>query len=82
MFRVGTLLNLTSVPSCVLQHYHGDPYGPSCLYSDSDISNNHPGQWGWGLDGPLIFGRYMSNSQVGDLIHTSTVYKGVGFIPA
>jgi hypothetical protein len=29
-----------------LQHYHGDPYGTNCLYSNADAVNNHPAQWG------------------------------------
>lgn len=49
----------------VPQHYHGDPYGSSCLYSDADNVNNHPPHWGWGLDGPKIFGRYTATAQDG-----------------
>jgi hypothetical protein len=58
------LFTASLLPTPCAQHYHGDPYGPSCLYSDANITDNHPAHWGFGLDGPWIFGRYTSSSQV------------------
>ena len=44
-------------------HYHGDPFGETCLYSDKDYAsdNAHPNLIGWGADGPAIYGRYTSS---------------------
>ena len=41
-------------------HYHGDPFGPGCLYSEADYAGGHPPQIGWALDGFRIYGRYTS----------------------
>ncbi|KAG2449608.1 hypothetical protein HYH02_005141 [Chlamydomonas schloesseri] len=47
-------------------HYHGDPFGPSCLYNTSSYgTNTHPPLIGFGLDGPWLFGRYTSSGQPG-----------------
>ena len=43
-------------------HYHGDPFGPQCMYSCASYAslNAHPPLVGYGLDGVPIFGRYLS----------------------
>ncbi|PNW77714.1 hypothetical protein CHLRE_10g448550v5 [Chlamydomonas reinhardtii] len=47
-------------------HFHGDPFGPSCLYNASSYgSNTHPPLIGFGLDGPWLFGRYTGSTQPG-----------------
>ncbi|KAG2428765.1 hypothetical protein HXX76_011466 [Chlamydomonas incerta] len=47
-------------------HFHGDPFGPSCLYNASSYgSSTHPPLIGFGLDGPWLFGRYTGSSQPG-----------------
>lgn len=46
-------------------HYHGDPFGETCMYSDKDYTGTHPMLIGWGSDGPAIYGRYTSTSQDG-----------------
>ena len=47
-------------------HYHGDPYGTKCLYSDSDYEGlTHPPVIGFALDGYHIHGRYIDISQDG-----------------
>jgi len=46
-------------------HYHGDPFGHTCLYSDDNFTGSHPTVIGWGADGPTIYGRYTSSSQDG-----------------
>ena len=44
-------------------HYHGDPFGPDCLYSEEDyIGVGHPPLIGWSLDGFAIHGRYLSKA--------------------
>lgn len=52
-------------------HYHGDPFHPvagTCMYSpddyDSDVSA-HPPLIGWGLDGYEVYGRHLSESNLG-----------------
>jgi len=44
-------------------HYHGDPYGPNCMYADSMYNGTHPMLIGFGVDGYLIFGRYTATTQ-------------------
>lgn len=40
-------------------HYHGDPFGPSCLYNINDYSGlSHPPLIGYAFDGFEIRGRY------------------------
>jgi hypothetical protein len=46
-------------------HYHGDPFGASCLYNEKNYTGSHPAIIGWGSDGPAIYGRYTSSSQDG-----------------
>ena len=48
-------------------HYHGDPFGPQCLYSASSYANTsvHPPLVGYGADGYPIFGRHLSASAPG-----------------
>jgi hypothetical protein len=48
-------------------HYHGDPFGPQCLYSCANYSSlaAHPPLIGYGLDGVPIFGRHLSASAPG-----------------
>ena len=66
-------------------HYHGDPYGTKCLYSDSDYEGlTHPPVIGFALDGHHIHGRYIDMSQDGTDValdscggHSHTV-DGVG----
>ena len=41
--------------------YAGDPFGPTCLYSEADYADGyHPPLIGWGLDGYAIYGRHIS----------------------
>ena len=48
-------------------HYHGDPYGPQCLYSCANYASlaAHPPLIGYGKDGFPIFGRYLSAAAPG-----------------
>jgi len=46
-------------------HYHGDPFGKTCLYSEANYTGSHPILIGWGVDGPPIFGRYTTKTQDG-----------------
>lgn len=49
-------------------HLHGDPYGPHCMYDHGDYvggNTSHPPVTGWGLDGPLIYGRYLDATAPG-----------------
>ena len=48
-------------------HLHGDPFGPTCLYSASNYSalDAHPPQIGWANDGLYIYGRYLSANAPG-----------------
>jgi hypothetical protein len=48
-------------------HLHGDPFGPSCLYSASNYTSVdvHPPHIGFALDGYWIYGRHLSTSAVG-----------------
>jgi len=46
-------------------HYHGDPFGHTCMYSEANFTDSHPMVIGWGADGPMIFGRYTSKTQDG-----------------
>eukprot|EP00195_Chlamydomonas_chlamydogama_P000578 CAMPEP_0202920872 /NCGR_PEP_ID=MMETSP1392-20130828/77083_1 /ASSEMBLY_ACC=CAM_ASM_000868 /TAXON_ID=225041 /ORGANISM="Chlamydomonas chlamydogama, Strain SAG 11-48b" /LENGTH=884 /DNA_ID=CAMNT_0049614391 /DNA_START=111 /DNA_END=2766 /DNA_ORIENTATION=+ len=47
-------------------HYHGDPYGPDCLYGPANYTGaSHPPVWGYSLDGVPIHGRYTSLTQDG-----------------
>jgi hypothetical protein len=53
-------------------HLHGDPFGPKCLYNQSDFldgrADAHPPITGWSLDGPTIYGRYLDLSAPGGRI--------------
>ena len=49
-------------------HYHGDPYGPTCLYNIDGVTNNHPKIIGFSMDGFTIYGRYTNASQEGQAI--------------
>ena len=55
-------------------HLHGDPFGPSCLYSSASYTNAttgakdvtvHPPLIGFGLDGVFVYGRHLSTSAPG-----------------
>ena len=47
-------------------HYHGDPFGTKCLYSEADyIGLTHPPIIGYSLDGHAIHGRHTATSQEG-----------------
>lgn len=48
-------------------HYHGDPFGPNCMYSSSDYSSTtaHPPIIGYSLDGFPMYGRYLDNTASG-----------------
>ena len=48
-------------------HYHGDPFGPQCLYSCADYSSlaAHPPLIAYGADGFPVFGRYLSDAAPG-----------------
>ena len=49
-------------------HYHGDPF--NCMYNQSDypLVTSHPPVIGFGLDGFLIYGRYLDIQAPGALI--------------
>ena len=47
---------------------HGDSFGPYCMYSNTSYRNGlrgHPPQTGWSMDGPALYGRYLSESAPG-----------------
>jgi hypothetical protein len=54
-------------------HLHGDPFGPTCLYSKANYTNVagafdatvHPPLVGFSLDGYPIYGRHLSANAVG-----------------
>lgn len=50
-------------------HWHGDPFGAKCMYSQSNYSSgnaaSHPPVIGFAFDGHLIYGRYLSSSAPG-----------------
>ena len=49
-------------------HYHGDPFGPQCLYSCANYSGSlaaHPPLIAYGADGFPVFGRYLSAAAPG-----------------
>ena len=48
-------------------HYHGDPFGPQCMYSCASYASldAHPPMVGYGIDGFPIFGRYLSAAAPG-----------------
>ncbi|CAD7966229.1 unnamed protein product [Amoebophrya sp. A120] len=49
-------------------HYHGDPFGTKCLYTEADFTdatNGHPPLIGWSLDGYDVYGRYTKTTQLG-----------------
>lgn len=54
-------------------HLHGDPFGSQCLYDASKYVDNsgtqditvHPPVIGFSLDGPSIYGRYLSTGSPG-----------------
>ena len=48
-------------------HYHGDPFGPQCMYSAANYANTsvHPPLIGYGADGYPIFGRHLSSNAPG-----------------
>lgn len=45
-------------------HYHGDPFGSSCMYSQANYTGGsaraHPPLIGYGLDGFPLYGRHLS----------------------
>lgn len=49
-------------------HYHGDPYGEKCLYSESDYTTTHPPIIGFSLDGYLIYGRHITAGIEGESV--------------
>jgi hypothetical protein len=51
-------------------HYHGDPFGDTCAYSDDEYSGSHPPQMGVAMDGYPIHGRYISAEEYADGIET------------
>ena len=65
-------------------HYHGDPYGPQCLYSCANYSTlqSHPPLIGYGLDGVPIFGRYLDAGAPGGSLALDDcgghVHTGIG----
>lgn len=65
-------------------HYHGDPFGPQCMYSASDYTNTsvHPPLIGYGADGYPIFGRHLSSSAPGYSVALDEcgghVHSGIG----
>ena len=72
--RAPRLLAPPDRPSPDLSHlhhthtdYHGDPFGPQCMYSASNYANTsaHPPLIGYGADGYPIFGRHLSISAPG-----------------
>lgn len=46
-------------------HYHGDPFGATCMYNEANYTGSHPMLIGWGSDGPAIYGRYTAATQEG-----------------
>jgi len=54
-------------------HLHGDPFGSKCLYDSTKYVNTagtqdtsaHPPVIGFSMDGPTIYGRYLSTSAPG-----------------
>ncbi len=49
-------------------HYHGDPFGTKCLYTEADFTDattGHPPLIGWSLDGYDVYGRYTKTTQLG-----------------
>jgi len=64
-------------------HYHGDPFGATCMYNEENYTSSHPMLIGWGVDGPSVYGRYTAAAQEGrdvDLddcgghVHTTFAY--------
>ena len=57
----------TTNACAIVRSYHGDPFGPQCLYSCANYSSTaaHPPLIGYGLDGYPIFGRHLSASAPG-----------------
>jgi len=53
-------------------HYHGDPFGNNCLYSEADYGASpdtaHPPLIGFSLDGFLIYGRHTRAGQEGQTV--------------
>ena len=45
-------------------HLHGDPFGPTCLYSQANYTSlaAHPPLIGWAFDGFPIYGRHLSTA--------------------
>ena len=62
-------VSLRSILTCCRAHadYHGDPFGPSCMYSCANYASleAHPPLLGYGIDGVPIFGRYLSETAPG-----------------
>jgi hypothetical protein len=56
-------------------HYHGDPFGATCMYNEKNYTGNHPILIGWGSDGPGIYGRYTSKVKKGKAL-TSMIAAG------
>eukprot|EP00930_Biecheleria_cincta_P084411 TRINITY_DN7388_c0_g1_i4.p1 TRINITY_DN7388_c0_g1~~TRINITY_DN7388_c0_g1_i4.p1 ORF type:complete len:748 (-),score=72.78 TRINITY_DN7388_c0_g1_i4:152-2284(-) len=48
-------------------HYHGDPFGSKCLYSEANYgsSTDHPPLIAFSLDGFLVYGRHTAATQEG-----------------
>jgi len=50
-------------------HYHGDPFGSNCLYSEADYGSDpgtaHPPIIGFSFDGFVVYGRYTRATQPG-----------------
>ena len=48
-------------------HYHGDPFGPKCMYDKTDYvkKDKHPPLVGWAADGYPIYGRYIKKGDKG-----------------
>ena len=49
--------------------YHGDPFGPGCLYGIDDYRGEHPPLIGWALDGYAIYGRYIEEGRQAVGVH-------------
>ncbi|MEW5318335.1 MAG: hypothetical protein WDW38_009563 [Sanguina aurantia] len=47
-------------------HYHGDPYGASCMYNSTSYTpGGHPPHIGFSLDGPWLYGRHLAATDLG-----------------
>ena len=61
--------DLPRVPAQSVDHYHGDPYGPQCMYTEKNYTETehgvHPMIIGIGGDGHFVYGRYTDAAQTG-----------------